>query len=134
MFEQATSVGTSETVSALSELLNSQPITARQAADIAEEKGVDLRYGTLAGYWAGRHGKPSPDTLEKLAKVLPSVSLERLQEVAWKSRAPLGRYTPPKEAVHLNERQRRAVDAIILSMIQPGDEEVDRDKQEDETL
>ena len=58
LFEQAASVGVSETVSALSDLLNSQPITARQAADKAVADGVDLPYGTIAGYWAGSTDGP----------------------------------------------------------------------------
>lgn len=107
-------------MTALSELLNELPVTARQAALIAEEKGIDLPYGTLSGYWAGNHGKPAPDTLSKLAEVVP-VPLSRLQEAAWTSTAPLGPYVPPQESVHLNFRQRKAIDALILSMVKPDE-------------
>jgi hypothetical protein len=98
LFEQAASVGVSETVSALSDLLNSQPITARQAADKAVADGVDLPYGTIAGYWAGKHGR----------------------RAAWGKPAPLGPYRPTKESVHLTDQQRRALDQLIKSIVQIG--------------
>lgn len=70
LFEHRRFVGASETVSSLSDLLKSQPISARRAAEIAAEKGIDLPYGTIAGYWSGRHARrPLADTLEKLAQV-----------------------------------------------------------------
>lgn len=52
-------------MSALSDLLNGQPVTARQAADLAVDKGIDLPYGTLSGYWAGKHGRPTAASLKK---------------------------------------------------------------------
>lgn len=48
-------MGVSETVSTLSDLLNSGTVTARQAADKAADMGLDLRYGTIAAYWSGGH-------------------------------------------------------------------------------
>ena len=103
------------TVSELSELLNSQPISARQAADIAQERGIRLPYGTIAGYWSGKHGRPSRQTLERIAAVVP-IPLGQLQQAAWYATAPLGRYTPPPEADLLGERQRRALDELIKAM------------------
>ena len=103
------------TVSELSELLNSQPISARQAADIAEERGIRLPYGTIAGYWSGNHGRPSRQSLERIAAVLP-IPLGQLQQAGWNATAPLGRYTPPPEADLLGERQRRALDELIKAM------------------
>lgn len=109
-------MGAFETVSALSDLLNSQPVTARQAADIAEEKGIELPYGTLSGYWAGKHGRPTAATLKKLAQVVPQLSEEQLQKAAWSRSAPLGPYQPPEEAMHLTEWQRRALNDLIKSV------------------
>lgn len=102
-------------MSKLSDLLNSQPVSARQAADIAKERGIPLPYGTLAGYWAGTHGRPTARSLERLAEVL-TIPLAQLQMAAWDTTAPLGRYTPPPEADLLGERQRRALDELIKSM------------------
>lgn len=110
-------MGASETVSALSDLLNSQPMTARQAAEKAAAEGIDLRYGTLAGYWAGNHGRPTRRTLAKLAQVVPQLSETQLQEAAWGKPAPLGPYQPPEESVHLTEPQRRALDGLIKSIV-----------------
>ncbi|WML63614.1 hypothetical protein [Rhodococcus sp. AH-ZY2] len=102
-------------MSKLSDLLNSQPVSARQAADIAKERGIALPYGTLAGYWAGTHGRPTARSLERLAEVL-TIPLAQLQMAAWDTTAPLGRYTPPPEANLLGERQRRALDELIKAM------------------
>lgn len=117
VFEQAPSMGESETVSALSDLLNSQPVSARQAAEIAAEMEIDLRYGTLSGYWAGKHGRPTHQSLAKLAAVIPSLTEKQLQEAAWNTSSPLGPYSPPDEAIHLSERQRRALDELIRSVV-----------------
>lgn len=118
VFEQRRSVGASETVSALSELLNSQPVSARQAADRAQEKGIRLPYGTIAAYWAGGHGRPSAATLDKLAQVLPTVTIDQLKEAAWNATAAeLGDYQPPSDARFLDKRQRRAIDELIRSIV-----------------
>lgn len=86
-------------MSSLSDLLKSQPISARRAAEIAAEKGIDLPYGTIAGYWSGRHARrPLADTLEKLAQVLPQISLRQLQEAAWGTHAPFG--DAPRDGVY----------------------------------
>lgn len=109
-------MGVSETVSTLSDLLNSGPVSARQAADLADSKDIDLRYGTLAGYWAGTHGRPTARSLAKLAQVVPFTE-KQLQEAAWGQSAPHGPYVPPQEAVLLDDRQRRAVDELIRSIV-----------------
>ena len=109
-------MGVSETVSALSELLNSGTVTARQAAERASKEGIHLPYGTIAAYWSGGHGRPSVATLAKLAKVVP-FSEKQLQEAAWNTTAPLGLYRPPAESALLNDRQRRAVDEIIRVIV-----------------
>lgn len=109
-------MGVSETVSALSDLLNGTSVSARQAADRAVEVGIDLPYGTLAGYWAGNHGRPSAASIKKLAQVVP-LTEQKLQQAAWSVTAPLGPYTPPEEAMHLDHRQRRAVDELIKSIV-----------------
>lgn len=102
-------------VSNLSDLLNGQPVSARQAAAEAERRGVKLPYGTIAAYWSGKHGRPSVGTLEKLAAVLP-LSLAQLQRAAWGTETKLGEYRPPREADLLDSRQRRAIDELIRSI------------------
>ncbi|MBJ8342820.1 helix-turn-helix transcriptional regulator [Antrihabitans sp. YC3-6] len=99
----------------MSDLLNSQPVTARQAAAIAERLGIHLPYGTIAAYWSGRHGRPSLANLERLAQVL-SLSIRELQLAAWDVSAPLGEYQPPEEANLLDQRQRQALDELIKSI------------------
>ncbi|MFW0790053.1 hypothetical protein [Gordonia sp. CPCC 205333] len=103
-------------MSALSDLLNGGNVTARQAADKAEALCVKLPYGTIAAYWSGRHGKPSATTLSRLAQVVPFTE-KQLQEAAWNVTAPLGPYRPPEESLLLDQRQRRAVDELIRSIV-----------------
>lgn len=111
-------------MSALSELLATQPLSARQAADKAAELGIPLRYGTIAGYWAGNHGRPSAENLRMLSEVV-GISEGRLQEAAWNRRAPLGPYVPTKESVHLSDRQRRAIDELIRAIVETESLSVD---------
>lgn len=106
----------SETVSALSDLLNSKPITARQAAEKAEEMGIPLPYGTIAAYWSGGHGRPSASTLAKLARVVEFTE-KQLQEAAWNTTAPLGQWVPPEESIHLDQHTRKALDNLIRSVV-----------------
>lgn len=103
-------------MSRLSDLLNGQPVSARQAAARAEDEGIPLPYGTIAAYWSGKHGRPSAKTLERLAAVLP-LSIGQLQKAAWGKETELGEYTPPREADLLDHRQRRAVDELIRSIV-----------------
>jgi hypothetical protein len=108
-------------VTPLSELLNSQPLTARQAAARADELDVDLKYGTLAAYWAGTHGRPTAVMLSRLALVVPFSEL-RLQQAAWSTTAPCGRWTPPEESVLLDARQRKALNELIRTIVTRSDE------------
>ncbi|QLF83851.1 immunity repressor [Gordonia phage Moosehead] len=103
-------------MSALSDLLNSGTVSARQAAEKAAEKGIQLPYGTIAAYWSGRHGRPSATTLKRLAQVVP-FSEKELQKAAWNATAPLGPYSPPEESALLDHRQRLAVDELIRSIV-----------------
>lgn len=114
-------------MSRLSDLLNGQPVTARQAATRAEEQGIRLPYGTIAAYWSGKHGRPSATTLERLAQVLP-IPLGQLQQAAWGQETKLGTYTPPREADLLDSRQRRALDELIRSFV--ATKEVHREDQD----
>ncbi|QAU07153.1 transcriptional repressor [Gordonia phage Asapag] len=103
-------------MSALSDLLNSGTVSARQAADKAVEKGIQLPYGTIAAYWSGRHGRPTAATLKRLAQVV-QFSEKDLQKAAWNATAPLGPYRPPEESVLLDDRQRQALDDLIRSIV-----------------
>lgn len=103
-------------MSALSELLNSQPISARRAADIAEDQNIHLPYGTIAAYWSGKHGRPSAATLTRLSLVL-NMPLKDLQQAAWNASAPLGMWQPPEEAALLDQRQRDVLDELIKSIV-----------------
>lgn len=103
-------------MSSLSELLNSKPVSARQAADKAKELGVDLSYGTIAAYWAGGHGRPTAATLKKLAAVVDFTE-KQLQEAAWNESAPLGPWVPPEESLLLDRRVRKALDNLIKAVV-----------------
>ncbi len=88
---QAASMGAFVIVSELSDLLNGTGISARQAAEKADELGVELPYGTIAAYWAGNHPQnPSEKTLEGLAEVT-TISVRRLRRAAGKAEGELRR-------------------------------------------
>ena len=103
-------------MSSLSELLNSKPVSARQAAEKAEELGINLSYGTIAAYWAGGHGRPTAATLKKLAAVVDFTE-KQLQEAAWNESAPLGPWVPPEESILLDRRVRKALDNLIKTVV-----------------
>ncbi len=119
-------------MSKLSNLLNSQPVTARQAAEIADKRGITLPYGTIAAYWSGRHGRPSARTLERLAEVL-AIPLGQLQVAAWNRTAPAEDWTPPPEVRLLNDRQRRALDELIRSFAATQEESDEDTSTQDAT-
>ncbi|OZC80254.1 hypothetical protein CH274_13545 [Rhodococcus sp. 06-418-5] len=108
-------------MSALSELLKSNRygIEARQAAAKAAELGVDLKQGTIAGYFAGTNkSRPSEKTMKALAEVL-AIPLEKIREAAG---VPIGEtdpYMPPPEANRLSSNQRQAIDQLIRAIVRP---------------
>lgn len=110
-------MGAFVTVSELSDLLNGTGISARQAAEKADELGVELPYGTIAGYWAGNHPQnPSEKTLEGLAEVT-SLSVRRLRRAAGKAEGELAPWRPPQEANRLTRRQRQALEQLIKAIV-----------------
>ncbi|MBY4381821.1 helix-turn-helix domain-containing protein [Rhodococcus fascians] len=108
-------------MSALSELLKSNRygIEARQAAAKAADLGVDLKQGTIAGYFAGTNkSRPSEKTMKALAEVL-EIPLEKIREAAG---VPIGEtdpYMPPPEANRLSLNQRQAIDQLIRAIVRP---------------
>lgn len=116
-------MGVFVTVSDLSDLLNSTGISARQAAEKADALGIHLPYGSIAAYWAGRHPQhPSEKTLEGLAEVL-SIPLRRLRRAAGAAEGETSPWQPPPEANRLTQRQRRALEALIKSIVSGGVDE-----------
>lgn len=104
-------------MSALSDLLRSNPrgLSARTAAARADDMGIDLRRGTLSGYFAGNHGSPSDDLLQAMSAVL-DIPLAELRVAAGR-RAQAEPYVPPRESYRLTTRQRLALDELIRSMV-----------------
>lgn len=116
--DQAPSMGASVIVSELSDLLNATGISARQAAEKADDLGVDLPYGTIAAYWAGKHPrKPSEKTLQGLSEVT-SIPLRRLRRSAGAAGGEAQPWTPPAEANRLTQRQRQAIEQLIKTIVE----------------
>jgi hypothetical protein len=108
-------------MSALSELLvarNTTGMSARALARKANELGFTLNHDTAARYLRGDHGVPDEVTLVALSQVLP-VSLRELRAAADLPTDATSPYVPPPEASRLTRRQRRAVDEVIRSMVEP---------------
>lgn len=91
-------------------------MSAIQAAERAETMGVHLPYGTIAAYWSGSHGRPSAKTLKALARVVPFTE-EQLQRAAWNTSEVLGPWVPPEESALLDKATRKALNALIKSVV-----------------
>jgi transcriptional regulator with XRE-family HTH domain len=108
-------------VTALSDLLvasNKAGMSARAVARKAQERGYSLNHDTAARYLRGDHGVPDEATLIALSDVL-GVSMRELRKAADLPSETVAPYVPPAEASRLSRRQRRALDEIIRSMVEP---------------
>lgn len=105
----------------LSDLLvssNKAGASARAVARRAQELGHSINHDTAARYLRGDHGVPDEATLVAFAEVfgVPLRELRAAADLPAESTAP---YVPPAEASRLTRRQRRALDEMIRSMVQP---------------
>jgi hypothetical protein len=108
-------------MSGLSEVLtaaNTDRHSGREIARLARERGFTLNHDTAARYLRGDHGRPEEATLIAFADVL-GISMTVLREAANLPTELTTAYVPPSEASRLTRRQRRAVDEIIRSMLEP---------------
>jgi transcriptional regulator with XRE-family HTH domain len=108
-------------VSTLSDRLraaNTAGRSARAIAKLAQQEGFSLNHDTAARYLRGDHGRPDEQTLRAFASVL-DVELSELRTAAQLPADDLTPYHPPAEASRLSRRQRRAVDEVIRSMLEP---------------
>jgi transcriptional regulator with XRE-family HTH domain len=117
-------------VTALSDLLvasNKAGLSARGLARKAQERGHSLNHDTAARYLRGDHGVPDEATLIALSDVLgvPMRELRAAADLPFEATAP---YVPPAEASRLTRRQRRALDEIIRSMVEPTRARAQRDE------
>jgi transcriptional regulator with XRE-family HTH domain len=117
-------------MTALSDLLvasNRAGLSARGLARAAQERGHTLNHDTAARYLRGDHGVPDEATLIALSEVL-GVSLRELRAAADLPSETTAPYVPPTEASRLTRRQRRALDEIIRSMVEPTRARAARDE------
>lgn len=104
-------------MSALSDALNEANKQGWSTRQIAEKSG--LNHATVAKYLNGTHAvRPDEETLKALSEVF-RIPLERLRELAGLQPGEPDPYVPPQEAARLTRRQRRAVDEVIRSMLDP---------------
>jgi transcriptional regulator with XRE-family HTH domain len=109
-------------MTALSDLLaaaNKAGLSARAIARTAQDRGHPINHDTAARYLRGDHGRPDEATLLAFADVLriPLAKLRIAADLPAEQTAP---YSPPPESSRLTRRQRRAVDEIIRSMLEPS--------------
>jgi len=93
--------------------------SARQLSRLARERGFTLNHDTAARYLRGDHGRPDEPTLRAFAAVL-ELDLADLRAAAGLPYEQTEPYLPPPEASRLSRRQRRAVDELIRSMLEPA--------------
>jgi hypothetical protein len=108
-------------VTRLSELIRGAmdgTMSARAVARTARERGHTLNHDTVARYVRGDHGVPDEATLRALSDVL-DLPMARLRAAADLPSESTDEYVPPPEASRMSRRQRRAVDELIRSMVEP---------------
>jgi hypothetical protein len=108
-------------VTALSDLLvasNKAGLSARAVAREARERGYSLNHDTAARYLRGDHGVPDEVTLVALSEIF-GISMRELRKAADLPSEATAPYVPPAEASRLTRRQRKALDEIIRSMVEP---------------
>jgi hypothetical protein len=108
-------------MSALSDALsaaNTGRHSGREIARLARDRGYTLNHDTAARYLRGDHGRPEESTLVAFADVL-DIPMSLLREAANLPTELTTSYVPPAEASRLTRRQRRAVDEVIRSMLEP---------------
>lgn len=103
-------------MSALSDLLNEArgDLSVREVGRRVAKHGIGE--STIIPYFNGRHGTPSVQVLNALAKVLP-VGLGQLYTAVGLSAGENEPYEPPIEATMLTRRQRLALDELIRSFV-----------------
>jgi transcriptional regulator with XRE-family HTH domain len=109
-------------MTALSQTLikaNVDNISARLIARRAKAAGYTLNHDTVARYLRGDHGRPDEPTLVAFSAIL-GVPLATLRSAADLPSELVEPYLPPAEASRLSRRQRKAVDEIIRSMLEPA--------------
>ncbi|MEV5001996.1 hypothetical protein [Nocardioides sp. LML1-1-1.1] len=105
-------------MSALSEALNKANEHDWSSREISRRAGGRIHHATVANFMRGRHAAtPGDEVLSAFADVFPSLSLERLRELAGSPAGESDPYEPPPESDRLNARQRKAVDEVIRSMV-----------------
>lgn len=93
-------------------------MSARALARAARERGHTLNHDTVARYLRGAHGVPDEATLRAFSDML-GIPLARLRAAADLPSESTEPYVPPPESSRLTRRQRRAVDELIRSMVEP---------------
>lgn len=107
-------------MTALSDLIN-QRLAALgwdglSLRDLAEKSEGALSKDNVAIYRKGTHGVPSETTLASWSDILQT-PIEDLREAAGMPRGG-EQFSLPPEAARLNQRQRRAITELIMSMIE----------------
>lgn len=106
-------------MSALTELLKQHQgdLSGRDISRKARERGHTLSHQTVADALNGK-SRPDEATLVALSEVL-SIPMAKLHEAAGIVTDEHGPYKPPVEAARLTARQRKALDELIRSVLEP---------------
>lgn len=105
-------------MSALSELLLEhlpEGWSYRRVAREARGRGHDISDATVTAYLGGRHGRPEDETIAILADTL-QIPLGRVRTAAGLPADPGTPWVPPAESAHLDQDQRRVLDALVKVM------------------
>jgi transcriptional regulator with XRE-family HTH domain len=95
---------------------------------LAREAGLGVE--TVRQAIIGRERRPSPETARRLATALQKSARTIDKSWGYSSTSTLEPYEAPKASARLTPKQRKALDALILSMVEP--EERARPAREEE--
>ncbi|MGI8668116.1 MAG: hypothetical protein ACR2N4_19150 [Jatrophihabitans sp.] len=108
-------------MSTLSDYLNAQLPLGWQKPQLVDALTGKLDRATVYKYLAGNHPKnPHDSVLAAFASVLPNASVVQLRAAANQPAGVEEPWIPPAEANRLTHAQRRALEALIKTMVLPG--------------
>lgn len=100
-----------------------------QVVEHAARRGHKISRITVDRLTSGRHGpRPSEASLAAMAAAL-DLDLRHLRELAGRPGGELGPYVPTPAAGSLTKRQRDALDALIVTMVEGGTGDVGNTRQ-----
>lgn len=96
----------------------------------AERRGYKLGRSTVAKYLGGGHARRVSESMAQAIAAGFRVDVRRVRELAGRQPGELGPWTPTDEAASLTKDQRKALDALILTIVREGGSSAEHEPRE----